>query len=58
MSERTLRQRIRFLLVLFIIGLVMSGLTAFPLEWEVRALARLMGATDAMTPSDATGLLH
>ena len=58
MSERTLRRRISLLLVLFIVGLVMSGLTAFPLEWEVRTLARLMGATDAMTPGDATGLLH
>lgn len=58
MSEQALRLRIRLLLIVFIIGLVMSGLTAFPLEWEVRTLARFMGATDSMTPGDATGLLH
>lgn len=58
MNERALRQRIRFLLIVFVIGLVMSGLTAFPLEWEVRTLASILGATDSMTPDDATGLLH
>ncbi len=58
MGERILRRRIKFLLVIFIVGLVMSGLTAFPLEWEVRTLARFMGASDSMTPGDATGLLH
>ena len=58
MSEHALRQRIRFLTVIFIIGLVMSGLTAFPLEWEVRTLAHILGATDSMGPGDATGLLH
>jgi hypothetical protein len=57
-NESTLNRRIRFLLIVFLIGLVMSGLTAFPLEWEVRTLARIMGATDSMTPGDATGLLH
>lgn len=35
-----LRRRIRFLLALFIVGLVLSGVTAFPLRWELGLLAR------------------
>lgn len=31
-------RKIRILLCLFIIGLVLSGLTAFPLEWELKIL--------------------
>jgi hypothetical protein len=38
------RQRIRVWLWIFIIGLIFSGLTAFPLESELRLLARLMNA--------------
>jgi hypothetical protein len=34
---------IRLLLVLFIIGLVLSGLTAFPLAWELRLLTSWFG---------------
>lgn len=33
----------RFWLILFIIGLVVSGLTAFPLRWEVAVLHELAG---------------
>lgn len=42
--ERQLRQRIRILLVAFIIGIVLSGLTAFPLRWEMNSLARIMSS--------------
>ena len=39
MSEiQTLRRRVKILLLVFIIGLVLSGLTAFPLAWELRVL--------------------
>lgn len=31
-----LKKRIRLLIILFIGGLVFSGLTAFPIEWELR----------------------
>ncbi len=44
--------RIRLLLCAFILGLVLSGLTAIPLRWEVGLLARLLGAA----PTD-TGVL-
>jgi hypothetical protein len=43
LNSNTLRSRIKLLILLFIIGLVISGLTAFPLEWELR-LARLWSA--------------
>jgi len=33
--------RVRVWLVVFVVGLVVSGLTAFPLESETRLLARL-----------------
>jgi hypothetical protein len=39
-----LRRRISLLLAAFTVGLVISGLTAFPLKWEVDTLARLLGA--------------
>lgn len=33
--ERFLLKRIRLLIMLFMGGTIISGLTAFPLEWEV-----------------------
>ncbi len=39
-----LRSRIRFLLVAFMIATALSGITAFPLRWEVNHLARLLDA--------------
>lgn len=36
--EKRLRQRIRNLIILFIIGLVISGVTAFPIETELEIL--------------------
>jgi hypothetical protein len=43
-NSRRLLNQIRLLLMLFIVGLVLSGLTAFPLESELRWLARMTGA--------------
>ncbi len=37
-------QRIRILLVVFIIGLVLSGVTAFPLATELELLLQILGA--------------
>lgn len=54
--RRRLTRRIRILLTLFIIGLVLSGLTAFPLEAELNATARFLGATDFSNPGDYSGL--
>ena len=42
-----LQRRIRILLWIFIFGLVISGVTAIPLETEVNLLTRIIGATDS-----------
>jgi hypothetical protein len=43
-SARRLTTRIRVWLVLFVVGLVVSGLTAFPLEQELRVVSALLHA--------------
>jgi len=53
-----LERRIRVLLLMFIVGLVLSGVTAFPLVTELRWLTRLLGATADTRPADVTGLLR
>lgn len=52
-SDRTLR-RIRICLLVFIAGLVLSGLTAFPLQTELRILASLLPDADRPHPSGFT----
>lgn len=52
---RFLERRIRIVLLLFMAGLVVSGLTAFPLEWELRTAARLLGAGDGAGVATLTG---
>ena len=43
--------RARFWLVVFVVGLVVSGLTAFPLETELRLASRLLdGGLGTLTP--------
>ena len=56
--RRVLLRRIRVLLAVFIIGLVLSGATAIPLEWEAGILARLAGLPPAADPQDYAGLAH
>lgn len=58
-SDRTLvlERRIRILLVGFIVGLFVSGVTAFPLPQEVRLLAEWMGAGSGARSSDYSGML-
>ncbi len=58
MSEAKLRLYIRLMLLVFIVGLLLSGLTAFPLRWEINSLARFMGATPADTVATTHGLLQ
>jgi len=41
-----LRRRIRWWLCLFLLGLVVSGVTAIPLAWELDTLARMIGQGD------------
>jgi len=58
MEDRTtlLIRRIRLLIALFIIGLVLSGITAFPLERETGTLNRIFGVTPA--PASGEPALH
>lgn len=44
--EEQLRQRIKWVTWLFIIGLVVSGATAIPVRWEVDVLIKLMGVEE------------
>lgn len=43
MEAGQLRERVRLLLVLFVVGLVVSGLTAVPLMWEIDILQHMLG---------------
>ena len=55
--HQLLLRRIRVLLTAFIIGLILSGVTAFPLEWELNLLASWLGAPPNALPQDCSGLL-
>ena len=56
MSDRT---KYRALLVLVIVGLVVSGLTAFPLLTELNLLAGILtGSGGNLDPAAHTGLVH
>jgi hypothetical protein len=48
---------IRLLLGFFIVGLVLSGITAFPLTWELRVLSSWFSETTAVG-SSFPGLVH
>lgn len=54
--HRILERRIRILLTFFIFGLVVSGLSAFPLAYELEVLTRLLGLPKEATPEAYTGL--
>jgi hypothetical protein len=53
---KTLRRRIRLLTRFFIIGLVLSGATAIPLQWELDTTANILGTSDSMSGQDTAGL--
>ena len=56
--DLALLRRYRIALLIFIAGLVLSGLTAFPLLHEMRLLASWMGIGDSAAYSDLSGLEH
>lgn len=58
MNREHLERRIRLLLLTFIGGLILSGLTAFPLETELRWLTRLLGADQNLLSPDPSELLR
>jgi hypothetical protein len=56
-EKATLLRRIRVWIVLFIAGLVLSGVTAFPLERETALLCRLAGVSQS-APAGPEPALH
>lgn len=59
----TLRKRIKALLIFFIAALLASGITAFPLQWEINLLVKTLGPTTRMAQvwpalSDWIGHVH
>lgn len=49
-------RRFRIAMALFVVGLVLSGITAFPLLWEMKQLVQVIGLGDATSPDGHTGL--
>lgn len=50
MEIRILKKRVRSLLVCFIIALLLSGVTAFPLEWELSLLYSWLASPNSPVP--------
>ncbi len=51
-------RRFRLVIALFIVALVISGITAFPLRWELNTLASWMGLGADPDLGSLTGLRH
>ncbi len=56
MNHKSALFRYRAAMLLFIFGLVISGVTAFPLLWELRLLSQLLGVGSATSPEGYSGL--
>ena len=56
--QRVLLRRTRAILIFFVVGLVASGLTAFPLQWELDVLARVAGIAPDVRPENYSDLQH
>jgi len=50
-------KRIRLLLIFFIVGLILSGITAIPLESEIEVLAQIQNQSAILEKSDASAWL-
>ncbi len=48
MEAQLLRRRVSYLLWFFVAALVVSGVTAFPLQWEINILQNLLGRATFM----------
>lgn len=56
--ENLLRQRVRLLTWTFIIGLVVSGATAIPLQSELDVLSKMLGVADKTGAEASSGLVQ
>jgi hypothetical protein len=57
-EEKQLLLKIRLLVVFFILALVVSGLTAFPLETELKVLCSILNIDTACSPDMYSGFKH
>jgi hypothetical protein len=57
MAQPDLLRRIRFWLAVFIIGLVVSGITAFPIQTELSWLVTTLGTSSLQPIAESTHLL-
>ena len=57
-TEKQLLRKIRFLVLFFIVALVLSGITAFPLITEMKILSSLLGIENNLPPTAYSGLKH
>ena len=57
-ARTRIERRIRVLLLVFLAGLILSGLTAFPLHTELQMLQSLLGIDPSLPPGAYTGLRH
>ncbi|MEO6033974.1 MAG: hypothetical protein ABIQ35_01835, partial [Verrucomicrobiota bacterium] len=55
--EPLLRRRIKLLTWLFIVGLILSGVTAIPLEWEMNVLLKMLGTSHLAPEQAASGIV-
>jgi len=51
MNIQALRNQVRVWLVIFIVGLLLSGITAFPLEWELSMLNGFVNGPGSPLPA-------
>lgn len=58
MDMTAMTRRFRIALVLFLVGLILSGVTAFPLLAELRLLAKWLGVDTVTDPESLSGLKY
>jgi len=58
MTTTAATRRFRLVMLFFIMGLLISGITAIPLLAEMRLLAQWLGVGDAASPAGHTGLQY
>jgi hypothetical protein len=53
---KSIKKTIRIWMMIFICGLILSGVTAFPLQAELNLLSRWLGAESGSVPENYSGL--
>lgn len=56
--NRSTLGRIRICMAIVILGLLVSGVTAFPLDLELHWITRFLGIADTASPDQFSGLYH